>query len=57
MEVVKISYEEFLRIKACKYSAHSIRCAICRHLNITPEQIDDFGWNYGLYVNVWLKEG
>ena len=56
MEVVKISYEEFLRIKACKYSAHSIKCAICRHLNITPEQIDDFDWNYGLTINVWLVQ-
>ena len=52
---VKITYEEFLKIKATKYSFKSIIFYACKYLKCTPEDIDDIDWDYKLTFYVYLK--
>ena len=55
MHTVKITYEEFLKIKACRYSFRSIAYYACKYLNCKEEDIDDIDWNFKLTFNVYLK--
>ena len=56
MYKVKISYSDFLKIKAAKYSYDSLVFFVCKYLYVKPEQIDDIDFNYGLTIYVWLKD-
>ena len=55
MHTVKITYEEFLKIKATRYSYKMIVYYACKYLNCKPEDIDDIDFNYKLTFDVWLK--
>lgn len=56
MEIVKITYEEFLKIKASRYSYDVIKYYACKYLNCKLEEIDDIDWNFKRTFYVWLKE-
>lgn len=55
MHKVKITYEEFLKIKATRYSYNMIVYYACKYLNCKPEDIDDIDFDYKLTYYVWLK--
>ena len=55
MKTIKITYQEFLILKANRYSHASLVNLVCRKLQIDRSQIDDIDWNYGLTINVYLK--
>lgn len=55
MFTVKITYEEFLKIKASKYSHDVIVYYACKYLKCKPEDIDDIDWSYKLTFDVYLK--
>ena len=56
MKTVKITYEEFLWIKAQRYSMFAIKHIACKYLGITPDQIDDIDWNFKRTFDVYLKD-
>lgn len=55
MHTVKITYEEFLKIKASRYSYSMIVYYACKYLNCKPEEIDDIDFSYKLTFDVYLK--
>lgn len=56
METVKITYEEFLKIKASRYSYDVIKQYACNYLKCKLEDIDDIDWNFKLTFDVYLKQ-
>ena len=56
MEIVKITYEEFLNIKANHYSHDIIVYYACKYLKCKKEDIDDIDWNFKRTFYVYLKE-
>jgi hypothetical protein len=57
MKTVKITYEELQKWKATRYDDCFIKRHLAKHLNVEPNQIDDYEQvNWGLTFNVWLKE-
>lgn len=55
MKTVKISYEEFCKIRQSRYSIDCIKFYACKHLGCKPEDIDDIDWNFKLTFDVYLK--
>lgn len=55
MKQVKITYEEFLDIKANRYSYSIIVFYACKYLKCKPEEIDDIDWNFKLTFDVYFK--
>lgn len=56
MEIVKITYEEFLDIKTHHYSSGIITYYACKYLKCKKEDIDDIDWNFKRTFYVYLKE-
>ena len=56
MFTVKITYEEFLKIKESGYSGEMIKHYACKYLKCKAEDIEDIDWNYKLTFDVYLKE-
>ena len=55
MKQVKITYQEYLKIKASNFSIKVIKEYACKYLKCKLEDIEDIDWNYKLTFNVYLK--
>ena len=57
MKKVKITFEELQKWKATRYDNQVIKNILAKHLNVKPNEIDDYDQiNYGLTFEVWLVE-
>ena len=53
---VKITYKEFLDLKAYHYSMSRLKYYACKYLNCNHNDIDDIDFNFRLTFNVYLKD-
>lgn len=56
IDVVRISYKEFLDLKANHYSMDRLKYYACKHLGCKYEDIEDIDFWFGLTFNVYLKD-
>ena len=52
---VKISYDEFLKIKATRYNIEMIKFIASRHIGCNIDDIDDVDWSFKRTFDVYLN--
>ncbi len=56
LEIVQITYKEFLDLKAHHYSMDRLKYYACKYLCCEYDDIDDIDFWFGLTFNVYLKD-
>ena len=52
---VKITYEDYLKIKENQFRFSAIKHFASKHLNCKAKDIADIAWNFKLTFDVWLR--